>query len=426
MINTQKRHSHQTTLGFGLPKSLLFSRDAGAIDRLARKILVKKLSGIRYGKLVLHTDGETLEFGKLHASEAPVSVWIHRNVAYSKITFGGSVGVGESYIDGDWDASDLTALIQLFVRNRETLNALDSGLGSLLSPILRALHRTRKNENEQARKNIVAHYDLGNDFFNLFLDSSWMYSSGIFPRENASLAEAQFEKNDRICRKLGLTEKDHLIEIGTGWGGFAIHAAKHYGCRVTTTTISSAQYALAKERIEKENLAEKITLLKEDYRNLKGKYDHLVSIEMIEAVGIEYLDTYFQKCSSLLKEGGTMMIQAILMRDQFFEQARKNVDFIQTHVFPGSAIPSLRRILQAIETQTDLKLDDLKDFGQDYARTLNHWAENLNVNVEKVTELGYSPSLIRLWKFYFAYCEGGFREKSITVSQLLFSRNKNV
>ena len=395
-----------------------------ALDSFCRNQLLTKLKILKEGRLeIVDTSGEVHVLGNLDRSETlRARVTVRSSRAFSRIALGGSVGVGESYVDGDWDCTDLVALTRLFVRNRDVLNALDNGLGSAFQPLQRYLHRLRANHESQARSNIQAHYDLGNDFFSLFLDESWMYSAGYYSNPEATLSEAQFEKNDRLCRKIGLKPEHHLIEIGTGWGGFAIHAAKNYGCRVTTTTISKAQLEHAKAAVKEAGLEDRITLLYQDYRTLTGAYDRLVSIEMIEAVGIQFLDAYFAKCASLLMPDGVMALQSILIQDQYYEQAAKSVDFIQTHIFPGAAIPSVTRIMQAVHDKTDLKLSHLEDFGGDYARTLHEWSKNLEANREQIGRRGYPEHLYRLWQYYFSYCEGGFLERQIGVGQFIFTK----
>jgi cyclopropane-fatty-acyl-phospholipid synthase len=276
-----------------------------------------------------------------------------------------------------------------------------------------------------ARKNIEAHYDLGNDFFELFLDSSFLYSSGVFKREDSSLEEAQIEKIDRICRKLKLKPSDHLIEIGTGWGAFALHAAKHYGCRVSTTTISKNQFEMTRARIKEAGLENQIELLYQDYRKLEGRYDKLVSIEMIEAVGLDHLDGFMKKCSDLLKPDGLALIQAITIREESYEEAKKSVDFIQRYIFPGSGICSIGSIQASVAKGTDLSLTHLEDFGTHYARTLHEWAKRLESQHETLLKRGYSEELYRMWQFYFSYCEGGFLERSIGVAQLLYAKPRS-
>jgi cyclopropane-fatty-acyl-phospholipid synthase len=288
------------------------------------------------------------------------------------------------------------------------LDGMERGLARLTVPVQKGLHWLNRNTRGGSRRNISAHYDLGNDFFRLFLDPTMMYSSAIFEPATLSLEQAQCVRLERICRRLDLGPGDHLLEIGTGWGGMAIHAARQYGCRVTTTTISRQQHELARERIAEAGLEDRITLLLEDYRDLKGEYDKLVSIEMIEAVGHEYYETYFGQCGRLLKDAGLMLLQAITITDQRYDAARRSVDFIQRHIFPGSTIPSVTAMLSACTRSSDLRLVHLEDIGPHYATTLRIWRENFQRNLDGVRALGYPEEFIRMWEFYFGYCEGGF------------------
>ncbi len=391
------------------------------IDKWCRSVLYQKLAGIKEGYLEIEdaylSSGEVHHFGQ-PGHELTAKIKIQDPEVFSKLVLGGSIGSGEGYMAGEWEVSDLTQLIRIFVRNREVLQDLDGTWASLSGVVQRLAHRLKENSVRGARKNIRAHYDLGNDFFALFLGQSWMYSSAIFLNEQMSLEDGQYEKLDRICRKLNLKPDDEVIEIGTGWGGFALHAAKHYGCKVTTTTISKKQFDLAKARIQEAGLEGQITLLDQDYRVLQGKFDHLVSIEMIEAVGLNFLGTFFEKCFSLLKPTGQMLLQGITIRDQYYEAAKQNVDFIQRYIFPGSAIPSVGSLTEAIAKHTNFQLVHFEDFGASYAKTLNTWRERLKANHGEVLRLGYSESLYRMWLFYFSYCEGGFLEKSIGVMQM--------
>jgi cyclopropane-fatty-acyl-phospholipid synthase len=401
----------------------------GLVDQLSRSLLLKKLKLIHSGQIhfVETTAGveQTFRFGQDDAPEGlRARVRILNSRAYGRIVFGGTIGVGESYMDGDWDSDDLTQVIRVFARNHELHTGLDSGIGALLTPFQKIFHFLRKNSIKGARENIHAHYDIGNDFFELFLDSSYMYSAAIFEHEKATLEEAQFTKLDRICKKLDLKPSDHVMEIGTGWGSFAIHAAKHYGCKVTTTTISEEQFKLAKERVAEAGVSDRVELLFQDYRLLTGKYDKLVSIEMIEAVGLDNLDAYFKKCSSLLKDDGQMLLQAITIRDQQYESAKKGVDFIQRYIFPGSGIPSIAAMSDSITEHTDFQIAQLEDFGAHYARTLKEWDNRLVANHQKLLQRGYPEVLYRMWRYYFGYCEGGFEERNIGVSQILLTKPK--
>ena len=356
------------------------------------------------------------------SADLRVRLTIHRSRTWSRTLLGGSIGSAESYVEGDWDCDNLTGLCRIFVANRAVLNQLDGGFGAVLSPLNKLLHRWRRNSVDGSRSNIQAHYDLGNDFFELFLDHTWMYSCGIYEKETSTLPEASEAKNDRICRKLELKPTDHLVEIGTGWGGFAIHAAKNYGCEVTTTTISDRQYELAQTRVREAGLESRIHLLKQDYRELTGQFDKLVSIEMVEAVGLEYLPVYFKKCGELLKPDGQMLLQAIVIQDQYYAQARKSVDFIQKYIFPGSGIPSVSSLVNASAEKTDMRLFHQEDIGEHYARTLHAWSERLASKATEAAQRGYPESLHRLWQFYFAYCEGGFIERSISCAQMLWTK----
>jgi len=346
-------------------------------------------------------------------------VHVHDPRFYSEIAFGGSIGAGEAYMQGYWSVDDLTALVRILLQNRAVLDGMEGGAARVTAPLQQALHWAARNTRTGSRRNIAAHYDLGNEFFRLFLDPTLMYSSAVFERAGMTLEEASLAKLDRICRKLDLQPQDHVLEIGTGWGGFALHAARHYGCRVTTTTISRQQHELAQERIAAAGLGDRITLLFEDYRDLAGQYDKLVSIEMIEAVGHRYYDAYFRQCSALLKPAGMMLLQAITIADQHYDAARKSVDFIQRHIFHGSCIPSVTVMNDAVARVTDMRLYHLEDIGPHYATTLRHWRENLLANLDQVRALGYPEEFIRKWEFYFCYCEGGFAERAIGDVQML-------
>ncbi len=414
--------------GHPLPKDRSLSKIVAqfpAIDGLCKSILFKKFKELKFGELIIEDTTKTVfgleTFGD-KTSKLKVKVTIHHSRFYSRTLLGGSIGNAESYVDGEWDCDHLADLIRLFVLNRDVLQGIDSGIGSLMQPIQKYFHGLNRNTVEGSKNNIRSHYDIGNDFFKLFLDESMMYSSAIFPSKESTLFEASMNKVARIVAKLKLKPTDHLIEIGTGWGTLAIHAAKTYGCKVTTTTISREQFNLASQRIKEANLEDKITILFEDYRNLTGTYDALISVEMIEAVGLDHLDTYFEKCSSLIKPDGIMVLQAITIRDQFYESARKSVDFIQRHIFPGSGIPSIHAMMNSVTKKTDLALTHQEDFAEDYADTLNHWARRLESNQSEIPKLGYPKFLYRLWKYYFSYCEGGFRERAIGVSQLVLKK----
>ena len=402
------------------------ARRPAIIDRFARGAVLGRLAGIRNGRLVIEDGGERIPFGQ-SAAEADLRATIHVQDQrfYSDLALAGSIGAGESYMAGSWTTDDLTALVQIMIRNRAVLEGMDGGLARLANPIRRFIHYLNRNTKTGSQRNIAAHYDLGNDFFELILDRSLMYSCAIFERPDATLEEAATAKVDRICRKLDLRAHDHLVEIGTGWGGFAIHAAKNYGCRVTTTTISRAQHDYAVKRIAAEGLSERITVLFQDYRDLTGSYDKAVSIEMIEAVGHHFVDSYFRKCGELLKPDGMMLLQAITITDREYEGAVKRVDFIKKYIFPGSFIPSVTALCDSITRASDLRLFHLKDITPNYAETLKSWRLRMFANIERVRALGYPEEFIRMWEFYLCYCEGGFRERYIGDVQMLLTKPDN-
>jgi len=399
----------------------------GSYERWLRTRLLERLAGLRHGALIISDALGEVRLGDAEpAAGAPIArLRVHDLETYVRMATGGSVGAAEAYMDGQWSCDELVDLVRLLVLNRDLLDAMEGGMARLSGWLLKAVHAFRRNTRAGSRKNIAAHYDLGNDLFRLFLSDDLMYSSAIFATPGESLEAASFRKLQRIGRKLDLKPSDHLVEIGTGWGGMALHAAKHFGCRVTTTTISKEQHALATERVARAGLSDRVTLLLEDYRDLTGTYDKLVSIEMIEAIGHQYLDTYLAKCASLLKPDGLAMVQAITIEDHRYEQALNSVDFIKRHIFPGSFIPSISAITGAMGRSTDLRLVSQEDFGPSYALTLRHWRERFMARLAEVRGLGYDERFIRMWEFYLAYCEGGFLERSIGVSQLLFARPMN-
>ena len=390
----------------------------------AKSQILSHLNHLKIGCLTLQDGTEQHSFGdKTHGLHAVIHV--HDARFYGEIAFGGSIGAGEAYMLGYWTADNLTNVIRLMCINQSVMDTLEGGYQWLTKPIMRVLHWLNSNTTEGSRKNIAAHYDLGNDMFQLFLDPTMMYSSAMFNEQTKTLQQASELKLKTICDKLALTPDDHVIEIGAGWGGFSIYAAKNYGCKVTTTTISKQQYELAKARVDAAGLSDKITLLLDDYRHLQGQYDKLVSIEMIEAVGYQFYDTYFAKVSSLLKPNGLALIQAITIADQRYESAKKSVDFIQRYIFPGSCIPSNTAMLDSITKMTDLRLTDLEDIGPHYATTLAMWRENFFANLQQVRKLGYSEEFIKMWEFYLCYCEGGFEERALGDVHLLLAKPDN-
>jgi cyclopropane-fatty-acyl-phospholipid synthase len=390
-------------------------------DRWLRSLVIRHFAQLRDGRLELKDGLGTVELGNGNA-DLRVRVQVTNPAFYRAVIARGSVGAGEAYMAGDWRCDDLVSLVRLLVRSRDLLDGMEKGCARLGGWLLRSGQHLRRNTLEGSRRNISAHYDLGNEFFALFLSPDLMYSSAYWMREDDTLASASTRNLDLICRKLQLSADDHVVEIGTGWGGFALHAAAHYGARVTTTTISREQHALATQRVARAGLGDRVTVLLEDYRTLSGQYDKLVSIEMIEAIGGEYLDTYFGQLGRLLKPNGLALLQAITIEDQRYAQALKSVDFIKHHVFPGSFIPSIQAMLTAKTHSSDLALVHLEDFGLSYARTLKAWRERFLQQLDAVRSLKFDERFIRLWEFYLAYCEGGFRERSIGVAHLLLAK----
>jgi len=401
-------------------------KDLSLLTRLAKHLLLSQLAKIRHGRLRLIDGGAEYVVGQITAGTPfDVTIRVRSPQFYSEAVFGGTVGAGEAYINDLWRCDDLTALVRIFVVNRDMMNDLDAGWSRLSTPLFKLAHWLNRNHKLGSRRNISAHYDLGNRFFELFLDETMAYSCGIFESADATLHDASVAKFDAACGKLALTPAHHLLEIGTGWGGLAIHAASRYGCRVTTTTISTEQHDFARERIERAGLSDRITLLKEDYRDVTGEFDALVSIEMIEAVGHQFMDTYFSRCCKLLKPDGSMLLQSITIADQYYDQARRSVDFIQRFIFPGSFIPSVRAIVDSVSRSTDMKLYHLEDIGPHYARTLRLWRERFLARLPEVRAQGYPETFIRMWEYYLCYCEGGFEERSLGDVQMLLTRPRS-
>ena len=391
--------------------------------RWLTSLLFNLLEKLAHGQLVVQEGNNTRTFGK--DSSLRAHVIINDNRAYRKIMFGGSIGAGEAYIDKLWDVDDLTALVRIMVLNMSLLDRMERGLAWLYRPVDLIKHLMNSNNKRGSKRNILAHYDLGDDMYSSFLDPTMMYSSAIYPSSESNLAQAQRNKLDVICKKLGLKPTDKVVEIGSGWGGFAIHAVQNYGCHVTTTTISDAQYAEANKRITALGLTDKITLVQKDYRELTGRFDKLVSIEMIEAVGHKYLPDFFKQCERLLKPDGKMLIQAITITDQKYTQYVRSVDFIQRYIFPGGCIPSNARMMQVIAEKTDMVVRSIDDFGLDYARTIKDWRNRFSNSYEYLLNKGYDETFRRLWEFYLCYCEGGFLERSISVVHVVATRPGN-
>ncbi|WMJ69314.1 cyclopropane-fatty-acyl-phospholipid synthase family protein [Stenotrophomonas sp. 24(2023)] len=393
----------------------------GALDAFLRRRLLEQLAPLREGGLRVRDAMGEVQLGQAGAA-LQASVTIEDPAFYRKVAAQGSVGAGESYIQGDWRCDDLVALVRLLVRNRDLLDGMEHGPARIGGWLLRGWNRLRRNSRAGSRRNIAAHYDLGNDFFALFLSPDLMYSSALFSQPDEPLEVASRRKLDSICQQLQLQPGDRVVEIGTGWGGFAVHAARHYGCHVTTTTISAEQHALAVQRVRDAGLQDRVTVLMHDYRDLQGQFDKLVSIEMIEAIGAEYLDTYMGTLQRLLLPHGTALLQAITIEDHRYAQARRSVDYIKRFVFPGSFIPSLAAIMASKTRASDLQLIAQHDFGHSYALTLRAWRQRFMAQLPAVRAQGFDAAFIRLWEFYLAYCEGGFLERSIGVSHLLLAR----
>jgi cyclopropane-fatty-acyl-phospholipid synthase len=393
----------------------------GLLDGIARKAVLERLAQLTVGHLTL-VDGDAVQhFGAPAADGLAAEINVHDPRFYADIAFGGEIGAGEAWMHGYWTCDDLVALVRILLRNRAVLDDMEGGLARLTAPLQKLFHRLHRNSRAGARRNIAAHYDLGNDFFALWLDETMMYSAAIFARPDMSLHEAQVHRLDHICRRLDLQPGDHVIEIGTGWGGFALHAARNYGCRVTTTTISREQHRKASERIAAAGLDDRVTLLQDDFRDLTGQYDKLVSIEMIEAVDHAQLPAFFRKCGELLAPHGAMLIQAITMADQRYDDYRKTVDFIRRYIFPGGNLPSTAVMADCAARETDLRLLGLDDIGLHYATTLRHWRRNFLARLDAVRAQGYPEAFIRMWLFYLCYCEGAFLERAISDVQLLWT-----
>ena len=414
-------HSNQNVASKNL--SFIQKPNKSITQRLAKAMVIKQFSKLTKGQLLVNESGNSYIFGSKD-NDFPVSATINvlSNEMYSVIAAKGLNGAAEAYVKGLWSSDDLTELIRIFVRNREAANQIEGGVAKLATGLFYLQHSLRRNNHKGSLRNITAHYDLGNDLFDNFLDKTKMYSCAIFEKENSSLEQASINKLQRICKKLELSSNDHVLEIGTGWGGFAIYAAKTFGCKVTTTTISKKQYEYTLEKVKTLGLQDKISVLKKDYRDLTGKFNKLVSIEMIEAVGHHYYHDFFKKCNQLLSPKGIMLLQSIIITDYLYEEAKQFSDFIKTYIFPGSCIPSISKLCESSAKATDMRLFHLEDITPHYAKTLNHWRHNFSNNRQKIQDLGFSEEFIRLWNFYFCYCEGGFIERQIGAVQMIFTK----
>ena len=402
------------------------SRQAGRPGFLARRLrqgVLNRFSKLTSGMLLL-TEGDTEHrFGNDHGNDSLVaSMKIHSPEFFRRVAIGGSLGFAESYIFGEWTSENPTDVVRMFCRNLAVTDSANNGIVRLVTRLARKWHERQNNSKDGSARNIHAHYDLGNDFYSLFLDKTMTYSSGVFENPETTLDEAQVAKIDRLCRKLDLKQSDHLIEIGTGWGGLAIHAAKNFGCRVTTTTISREQHDFACQRVAEAGLADRITLLLEDYRDLRGSFDKLVSVEMIEAVGYEYFDTFFKKCGSLLKPDGQMVMQGITMSEQRYTRYLKSVDFIQRYIFPGGCLITPKSVLDSVARTTDLRLLHVEDLAPHYGQTVRLWRERFFEQIEQVRLQGFPESFIRLWDYYLSYCEAAFQERLVGTVQMQFAK----
>ena len=386
-----------------------------------KSILLKKLNGIRFGRLTIVDGPSTFIYGD-KGSEFQATVTVTSQEFYVFLGSGGTLGAAEAYTAGYWFADNLVSLVQIIIKNKKIMQNLESGLARLANPFNKIIHKRRQNSIEGSKKNILAHYDLSNEFYQLWLDSTMTYSCGVFLNDDSSMKEASIEKLDRFCRKLKLTKDDKVLEIGTGWGSFALHAVKNYGCHVTTTTISDKQFGYVSDLINKEGLSSQIALLNSDYRELEGSFDKIVAIEMIEAVGPQHIPGFFDKVSTLLRPSGLMALQGITYNDPDFETYKNSVDFIRKYIFPGGCLVSVSQIKESIKAKTDLTLVDLEDITQHYARTIKHWRQDFLKSLPEIRGLGFSESFIRIWEFYLVYCEAGFLENLIGDFQFVFAK----
>ena len=399
-----------------LPKKRTF------LSKIFRNALLKKFKNLQYGYIVLIDNDKRFTFGK-KSEKLQTEVTINSQEFYVLLGSGGVLGVSEAFMAGYWNSTNLVVLLQIVLKNKRLMDSLDSGFARLIQPINKQIHKRHQNTLTGSKNNILAHYDLSNDFYKLWLDPTMTYSCGYFNKKNSTLESASIEKIDRICRKLHLSSSDTLLEIGTGWGSFSAHAAKNYGCKITTTTISDAQFQYAEKLFKKEGLESQINLVNIDYRNLEGQYDKIVSIEMIEAVGYQYIPEYFKKVSSLLKPDGLLAIQGITYNDQNFDDYKNSVDFIKKYIFPGSCLISLSQVIDVMKVHTDLALVDMEDITQHYTETLRRWRENFLNVLPDVRKLGFSEAFIKMWEFYFVFCEAGFLERNIGDVQMIIAKS---
>lgn len=391
----------------------------GWVSRMIRSRLFKQLESIKYGLITIEESGHVNSFG---SPDGPTAHIVINDSRFYSSVLGGSAAIGGAYIGGAWDCDDLVPLFEILLRNEQCLNQVNRFKSVAINLLHRLRHYSLRNSIGGSQKNIAAHYDLGNDFYRLWLDDTMAYSSGIFRDRNQSLSQASTEKFDRVCRKLDLSSDTSVVEIGSGWGGFAIHAAENYQSDVTTTTISHEQFRETLKRVQAQHLNEKIRVLNKDYRHMSGTFDRLVSIEMIEAVGYKYFDQFFGKCGALLNDDGCMCLQAIVMPERRYPSYLKSVDFIQRYVFPGGCLPSVSAILESVGRSSDMRFVHAEDMAPHYAETLRRWRMSFVSSLPEIRALDYPEQLIRTWMYYLSYCEAAFLQRHVGVVQLVFDK----
>lgn len=389
--------------------------------KLYKTLFQRAMRGLKHGTLVVQDGTSTERYGQ---NDPTSTLTILAPNAYQRMVINGSMGAAQSYIKGEWSTDDLYKLFMLSLKNKKVFSHIDNPLAHAVGSFRNLALALTPNTIKRAKERIIAHYDLGNDFFKLILDPSMMYSCAIFDTPETTLEQASLRKLARICENLQLKATDHVLEIGSGWGGFAFYAAEHYGCKVTTTTISDQQYDYVRSEIARRHLGEKIELLAMDYRKLNGNYDKLVSIEMIESIGYKQFDTYFKQCNDLLKPGGLFCLQAILINDHDYERSKHEIDFMKQYIFPGGCLPSLNAITDSVARQTNLELIDLHDIGLHYVTTLKHWMDNLHKNIELIKAQGFDDEFIRTFEYYFCYCMAGFSTRHINNVQALWLKRE--
>lgn len=391
-------------------------------QRIAKQRILQWLDQFTGGAIRFSDSRQTASFG-VQSTDSLRADWnVEDSRFYNLVATNGSLGLAESYLRGHWQTDDLTRLMRLLCRNMHRVPEAQSAVARCFRVAARGAQFFERNTPEQSRRNIAAHYDLSNEFFETFLDPTLMYSAGWFEHEDSTLHEASVAKLDQICRKLDLQDSDSVLEIGTGWGGFALHAATKSGCDLTTTTISAQQYLKAEERFRDAGISDRVRLMDTDYRELSGQYDKLVSIEMIEAVGEGFLETYFRHCNRLLRPGGRFVIQAIVMPEQRYASYRRGVDFIQKYIFPGGFLPSVTAIQASVGRTSNLRLEHVEDLSPHYARTLQEWRRRFFDRIDDVRRLGFDDRFIRMWEYYLCYCEAAFREQAVRVVQIVWDK----